>query len=594
VVSFAEPSRLVLLALPVAALALVLYRHRVRLADQRRLASPAVWDRLMGGAPATGHLRLGLCLLAAALVILALARPQWGELPEELSLVTRDVVVALDVSDSMLCADVRPDRLRRGLEVIRRSLAGLDGNRVGVVVFAGDAYPLVPLTTDLQAVAAFLQAVEPGMVGRGGSNLEGAMGASLELLPEEGDGRVVVLVTDGENLQGDPEAAGEALSSAGASLVALVTGTEAGGPIPMVGPDGRLSYKKDREGRPVVTRADPSVVGAMVEATGGALVESDTMQPEDDLIEAVEAIRTREIDSLRQPRRIDRFPIPLALAALAALAAFALSPWRRRAVAVAVALACLAPIAAEAQQPASAPRAPAGPPPAVAGDGSGGPDVTQAPSPRIPWWERLLAGGSRRYARRGVEAWDEGDAQGATTAFAAARELDPDSGARAFDLGTALAAQGDLEGSTPLLEAAESEIPMSAYNAGTAALSAQQPDRAVAALRRAVVADPSDADARRNLELALKMLEEQEQDQQQDQDQEQEQDQQEDQDEQDEQDQQNQPTPTPNPQGGGDQDPTPTPTPNPAIFQALDRAEREARESMQSPTPVTAQVERDW
>jgi Ca-activated chloride channel family protein len=593
VVTFAEPGRLLLLALPAIAGLLVWNRHRQRLADQRRMASPAVWDRLMGGAPATGRARLVLCVLAAAMIVAALARPQWGELPAELSMVTRDVVVALDVSDSMLCADVRPDRLRRGLEVIRRSLAGLDGNRVGVVVFAGDAYPLVPLTTDVQAVAAFLEAVEPGMVGRGGSNLEVAVGAAMELLPDEGDGRVVVLVTDGESLQGDPSTAARILEEGGASLLGLVVGTEAGGPIPMLGPDGALSYKRDRDGRPVVTRADPSVVGAMVEATGGALVESDVMRPEEALVDAVEAIRTREVESLRAPRRIDRFPIPLALAAMAVTAAFVLSPWRRRAVMVALFVVSAVALSVDAQQPASAPRAPAGPPPGSAAGPTEATDGAASPAPPIPWWERLLAGGSRRYARRGVDAWDEGDTAKATTAFAAARELDPGSPERAYDLGTSLAAQGDVDGSDTLLTEAETEIPTAAYNLGTAALAAQQPDRAVAALRRAVVADPGDADARRNLELALKMLEEQEQ----------EQEQQQDQRERDEQEEPTptptpdpgaaEPTPTPEPQGGG-QEPTPTPTPDPAIFQALDRAEREAREQMRSPTPVNPNVERDW
>jgi len=143
-VSFAEPSALYLLAAPLVAAVLAILRHRRRLTQQRRLASPGVWNRLMGGVPATGLLRMLAWCAAAALVALALARPQWGELPRQQSIRTRDLVVALDVSDSMLCPDLRPSRLGRSLQVIQRALPSFEGNRIGVVVFAGDALSAGP------------------------------------------------------------------------------------------------------------------------------------------------------------------------------------------------------------------------------------------------------------------------------------------------------------------------------------------------------------------------------------------------------------------------------------------------------------------
>jgi Ca-activated chloride channel family protein len=154
VVSFAEPGRLALLALPAIAAALAVFRHRRRRLLQRRLASPGVWMRLLGGVPATGAARLILWSAAAAMIVLALARPQWGEQPNEESVRTRDLVVALDVSDSMRCEDVRPSRLARGIETLVRLLPQLEGNRLAVVVFSGEAYALLPLTTDLSAVVS--------------------------------------------------------------------------------------------------------------------------------------------------------------------------------------------------------------------------------------------------------------------------------------------------------------------------------------------------------------------------------------------------------------------------------------------------------
>jgi len=112
VVSFAEPTRLALLAVPAVAAMLAYFRHRRRLRQQRRLASPGVWQRLLGGVPSTGWIRLLAWCGAAALMVLAVARPQWGELPAEETIRTRDLVVALDVSDSMLCPDLRAKRMR--------------------------------------------------------------------------------------------------------------------------------------------------------------------------------------------------------------------------------------------------------------------------------------------------------------------------------------------------------------------------------------------------------------------------------------------------------------------------------------------------
>ena len=252
-VSFADPGFLGLLVLPTLGVVFALLRHRRRVLQQRRLASPGVWDRLMGGTPSTGLWRLIAWCGAAALVAVALARPQWGELPGEESVRTRDLVVAIDVSDSMLSPDLQPSRLARSLELVLRMLPALEGNRLGVVVFAGEAYPLVPLTTDLSAVAVFLQAVRPGMVALPGSNLQRATDAALRLLPPEGEGRILVLITDGENLQGDPGAAASALEEAQVAVVSVLAGTKEGGPIPVPGEDGKIHYKRDAGGQPVVT-----------------------------------------------------------------------------------------------------------------------------------------------------------------------------------------------------------------------------------------------------------------------------------------------------------------------------------------------------
>jgi Ca-activated chloride channel family protein len=586
VVTFAEPSLLALLAAPAIAGLLAYYRHRRRLRQQRRLASPGVWRRLLGGIPSTGWLRLLAWCGAAALVVIAVARPQWGELPAEETIRTRDLVVALDVSDSMLCADLRPSRLTRSIESLIRLLPEIEGNRVAVVVFAGDAYALLPLTTDLGAVAVFLEGVQPGMVSLPGSNLERAVESSLKLLPEEGVGRVLLLFTDGENLQGDVETATTALKEASVGVIGVVAGTERGGPIPEYDGRGGVHYKRDSDGQPVVTRAHKEVLEGIADAASGEVVTLGDPGVVGEIAAAVDRLRTREVEATQSVRRIERFPVFLAAAAALLMAGFAFSPWRRMAAAVLV-IGLFIPSAFAQQGVSSSGSAPSvkGPPVTTEAEAT----VLPAPS----WWQRLIPGGSRRLARRGADRWQASDLEGATVAFAGAAELDPERPEGLYDLGTALAAGSNLEMAAPLLEAADQNgVPGAAYNSGTAALEGAQAEAALEWLRRAMLADSEDVEAKHNYELALKMREEQQQQQQQDDQQQQQEENQDEQQQEDEQQDGQQPTPTPSPGEGAM--PTPTPNPNQPVYAALERAEAEAREAMRSPTPQPGKVEKDW
>ncbi len=587
--SFAEAGMLALLALPAVVAVAVVARHLTRLRTQRNLASPAVWDRVMGGVPATGLVRMLLWCGAAAMIIVALARPQWGELPGEESVRTRDLVLALDVSDSMLAADVPPSRLARSIEAAQRLLPLLEGNRVGVVVFAGEAYPLVPLTTDLDAVSAFLSGIYPGMVARPGSDLERAVAASLELLPQEGDGRVVVLVTDGENLQGNVDAAVSAIKDAGVGALTVVAGTERGGPIPIPGSDGAVHHKRDKNGQPVITRAHPEVLAAIADAVDGESIELADRDVVDQLAAIVERLRTREVEANRTVQRVEQFPLFLVIAAGLLAAGFLLSPWRRLAVVAVVAVLLAEPAGAQqGAQPAAVPQPQSAPPASAPGSTDDEPEELIEP----PAWQRVVPGGSRRMARQGASRWSEGDIEDAARSFAGAAMLDPDNPERLYDLGTALGAEGRLDAAVPILEQAYVDgVTDAAYNAGTSSLQQQQAEAAVKWLREAVLQNPDDLEAKRNYELALALLEQQ-QEQQQEQEQEQEQDQEQEQ-EQQEENQDQQPTPTPSP-GQPQPQPTPTPSDNEALFQALERAEAEAREAMQSPTPQATTVEKDW
>ncbi len=563
-VSFAEPRWLWALAAPVALAAGAWARHRWRLERQRLLAAPGVWRRAMGGAPATGLVRMWLTCGALAMLVVALARPQWGEVRREAPVRTRDVVVALDVSDSMRCPDVAPSRLARGIAVVRGALPALAGDRLAVEVFAGESYPLVPLTVDLDAVAAFLQSVEPGMVALPGSDLERAVEGALELLPEEGTGRVVVLVSDGENLQGSVEEARRRLERAGVQVVGLLAGTAEGGPIPLPS-GGGTAYKRDRSGRPVVTRARRDVLERLA-GPRGALVDAAAPDAPRRLAEAVAAIQSRAGREALPVERVERFPLALAAAAALLTLAFAVPPWRRLAAA---ALLLSLTVPAGAQAVPGPP--PSTPPPAPAAAPSPGPAV------RPPWWQRWIPGGVRRLARSGLAAWRRHQLDRAARRFAEAAALAPDDPERAYDLGTVLAARGRLrEAERALSRAAVGGLEAAAaYNLGTAALEAGDPGTAVRWLRRALLADPDDPAVKRNYELALRRLRRREAGRR---------------DRREERRSRPRPTPTPRPRAA----PRPTPSPHPGIYAAIERAEREARRRMVRGTPRPVTVERDW
>ncbi len=274
----AAPGALWLLVAVVALAVLGAVQLHRRRALLLRAAGPQA--RRMAPRASTTHpaARLGLSLAGLALVALALSRPQCGTRTELATRSGVDVVIALDVSRSMLARDVKPDRLTRATLEVGALLESLAGDRVGVVVFAGEAFVQCPLTTDYAAARLFLRAVSPKSVPQQGSDLGNALVAAREVLEGSaaaaGRSKVVLLVTDGEDLEGGAREAAAQLAEAGVRIFALAVGTPAGEPIPLTDPSGATTgYKKDRGGEPVVTRLDLATLRALVEKGGGELYE---------------------------------------------------------------------------------------------------------------------------------------------------------------------------------------------------------------------------------------------------------------------------------------------------------------------------------
>lgn len=218
-------------------------------------------------------LRRAASLLALALLSLALLRPQLGE--KEVMVERRgiDLVVAVDASRSMLARDVLPSRLERAKLELASLIDGLRGDRVGIVVFAGEAFVQCPLTYDRGAAKLFLRAIDPGTMPSQGTAIGKALetaGALFQASEGVAKSRVVLLLSDGEDHSGSVERAAASLAEQGVRVYALGIGSEAGTPIPILDAEGRVQgYQKDRRGRTVVSRREDDQLERIAAKTGG-------------------------------------------------------------------------------------------------------------------------------------------------------------------------------------------------------------------------------------------------------------------------------------------------------------------------------------
>ncbi|QDE85221.1 VWA domain-containing protein [Myxococcus xanthus] len=269
----------------------------------------------------------GLYGLGLALFGFALAQPQCGTKSELTKRRGIDVVVALDASKSMLARDIQPSRLERAKLELTTLLDELKGDRVGLVVFAGDAFIQSPLTSDYSAVKLFLRAVDPEVMPQGGTNVGAALRLSRQVLENADRGskeRVVVLLTDGEDLVGDVAEATEALKDAGVQVLAVGVGSESGEPIPVFDRRGAfVDYKKDAAGETVITRLDRAGLTAIAEATGGTFYFQPRGVAMSQVVERIDQMQKSELESrvtVRYDERFQSFAIPgLALLALGML-----------------------------------------------------------------------------------------------------------------------------------------------------------------------------------------------------------------------------------------------------------------------------------
>ena len=322
-----DPRSLWLLWLVPAVLAFYVYSFRTRGRLLQRFASAALLARLTAGVSRGRQaLKAGLVLLGLAAALVALAGLRWGFTWEEVKRQGVDIVVALDVSDSMLVEDVEAggklSRLERAKREIADLLGLLEGDRIGLVAFAGTAFVECPLTLDYGAAQLFLGAVDTDLIPVKGTALGDAIRISLKAF--EGGAqpsRAIILITDGEDHGGDALAAAEEAQKQGVRIFTIGIGRDEGAPIPA--PGG--GYRRDRNGEIILSRLDEPTLQKIALTTGGRYVRSVTGDVDLEQIynQGIKAtLESRELGSKRRQRWEERFQWILAVA----LAALMLEP----------------------------------------------------------------------------------------------------------------------------------------------------------------------------------------------------------------------------------------------------------------------------
>ncbi len=273
-----------------------------------------------------------LLLVGLTLLILALARPQFGTRIETVRREGQDIIVALDVSNSMLAEDIAPNRLERAKLAVARLIDRLEGDRVGLVAFAGDAFVQSPLTVDYAAARLFLNAMEPDLVPVQGTNLGAALAVSLGAFDEqERQHRVLIVITDGEDHEGEIDEAVARARESGIRIHTVGIGSPDGVPIPDFDERGRRrGFKRDADGNVVTTRLEEATLRRIADETGGSYTRVTARGSElYALADEIAGMQGRQIEAQQLTQYEEQYQILLGLA-LALLLAEMLVPDRRR------------------------------------------------------------------------------------------------------------------------------------------------------------------------------------------------------------------------------------------------------------------------
>ncbi|MFR8552229.1 MAG: VWA domain-containing protein [Bacteroides cellulosilyticus] len=271
---FEEPTYLYLLLLLPFLAAFYLYSNYRRRKAIRKFGDPVLMAQLMPDVSKyRPDVKFWLVFAAIGLFAVLLARPQFGSKLETMKRQGVEVMIALDISNSMLAQDVQPSRLEKAKRLVAQLVDKMENDKVGMIVFAGDAFTQLPITSDYISAKMFLESINPSLISKQGTAIGAAINlATRSFTPQEGVGRAVIVITDGENHEGGAVEAAKAAAEKGIQVSVLGVGMPDGAPIPV---EGTNDFRRDRDGNVVVTRLNEQMCQEIAQAGDGIYVRVD-------------------------------------------------------------------------------------------------------------------------------------------------------------------------------------------------------------------------------------------------------------------------------------------------------------------------------
>lgn len=271
---FANPELLYLLILLPMLLAIYIYSNYRRSKNLKLYGDPALLAHLMPDASRYRmNLKFWLSMVALALAIVVLARPQFGSKKETVTRQGIETMIALDISNSMMAEDITPNRLEKAKNIISKLINKFQNDKMGLIVFAGDAFVQLPITNDFISAKMFLESITPSLITRQGTDIGAAINLAMKsFTPNEEVGKAIIVITDGENHEGGAEEAAKLASEKGINIYILGVGTPDGAPIPT---GNANEFRKDKDGNIVVTRLNEAMSQNIAKAGAGAYIRVD-------------------------------------------------------------------------------------------------------------------------------------------------------------------------------------------------------------------------------------------------------------------------------------------------------------------------------
>ncbi len=272
-----------LLLIPVLILFWVIIRRGYR-KELEKLGDPKLISRLMPQLSiAKKNWKFTLMIFALASLFIALANPQLGSKIEKVKRQGVDIIIAVDISTSMLAEDIKPNRLSRAKRAISKLVDKLQGDRLGLIVFAGEAYTQLPITTDYSAAKMFLSSVSTDYISTQGTSISNAIELGRSTFKEMSEdvqarkrNQVIIIITDGEDQEEGAVEQAKKAAEEGVLIYTIGMGTEKGGPIPLYRNGRMIGYKKDREGHTVITQLNQLELQKIASAGNGIFVRANS------------------------------------------------------------------------------------------------------------------------------------------------------------------------------------------------------------------------------------------------------------------------------------------------------------------------------